>query len=82
MLHMQHRRIRTRSDGTNATKLLQGRVPEEVHRAAMDRAAAAGISLAVYLEELVRRDEVDYQTGRPLWAVDGPAPFKELSQSA
>ena len=35
-------------------------------------AAAAGLSLHGYIRELIRRDQVDEETGRPLW-VDPPA---------
>ncbi|GGM16034.1 hypothetical protein GCM10011594_40050 [Nakamurella endophytica] len=37
-----------------------------MHRKANDAADAAGVSLGLYLEELIRRDEVDAQ-GCPLW---------------
>lgn len=64
---MTLRRRRSRADGTDAQVMLQGRVRPEVRELAAERAAAAGVSLAVYLEQLVLHEPVDAH-GRPHWA--------------
>lgn len=57
---------RSRANGTDAQVLMQGRVPPHVRRMAQERAIAAGVSFAVYLEQLVLNEPLD-GNGRPLW---------------
>lgn len=47
---------------------MQTWVAEDVYRKVRKAADVAGMSIRMYLEELVSRDEVDAD-GRPLWAV-------------
>ncbi|MGW1765019.1 hypothetical protein ACWCQL_13210 [Streptomyces sp. NPDC002073] len=44
-------------------------VPADVHKQAYDNAKAAGVSMSLYLAELIRRDELD-ESGAPVWAAD------------
>lgn len=60
---------RTRPNGQGDLATLQGRVPPEVHQRAADQAQAAGISIAVYLEQMVLHSQTD-EHGRPVWLAD------------
>jgi hypothetical protein len=46
--------------------LVQARVTPELRAKAHKAAAALNVSMAVYLAELIKRDEVD-ENGRPSW---------------
>ncbi len=60
---------------------LQARVPMHVRERANAAADALGISLGLYLEQLVTRDQLD-EHGRSLWAGDaGIAPKNEHDQA-
>lgn len=48
------------------TRPLQGLVSYDMHSKARQAANAAGVSMGIYLDELIRRDEVD-EAGCPLW---------------
>jgi len=52
--------------GEDGTVPLQGRVHPRIRQKARDVADAAGISIAVYLERLIERDELD-ANGVPTW---------------
>lgn len=59
-----HRRNRPRGSGDEGTVPLQGRVPAEVRQQAREAANAAGVSLGLYLELLVRHD-AEHRVVRP-----------------
>lgn len=61
-------RGRARSPRPRDHYLVQTWVAEDVYRKVRKAADVAGMSIRMYLEELVSRDEVDAD-GRPLWAV-------------
>ncbi len=65
------------------TVILQARVRPAVRDKAHAAAAALGISVAAYIEQLVAHEQVD-EKGRPLWWVCEDADQEELplSQSA
>jgi hypothetical protein len=58
--------------GVRDHRPMTGHVPPEIKAKAESMAAALGISLGAYLEELLRREQVD-EHGRPVWWTD-PAP--------
>lgn len=60
---------RTRRTPGGPTVGLQARVPLHVRERANAVADALGISLGLYIEQLVTRDELD-ERGRSLWAAD------------
>jgi hypothetical protein len=44
-------------------------------------ARAAGLSLAGYIAELINHDEIDEETGRPIWAAEpGVMPQLDLDE--
>lgn len=55
---------------------LFARVRPQHHEKARVAAAAMGVSLATYIEQLLDRDEVD-PTGRPVWWEDPPPATQE-----
>lgn len=57
---------RTHRRGVSNTVLLQARVQPDRHAKAQAAAAALGISLAAYIDQLLAHEELDEQ-GRPLW---------------
>lgn len=64
-----------RTRGTSVA--LFARVRPPLHDKALRAAAAVGVSMATYVEQLIARDEVD-EHGRPLWWTDAPAEQEEL----
>lgn len=64
---------RAKRQVTGPTVIMQARVAPAARARAHTAAAALGISLAAYLEQLVLRDDLD-EAGRPTWAdtVDRP----------
>jgi len=57
---------RTHRRGVSNAVLLQARVQPERHAKAQAAAAALGISVAAYIDQLLAHEEVD-EHGRPLW---------------
>ena len=60
-----------RRHGVGATVILQARVAPDTRDRAHRAAAALGVSMAAYIEQLLLRDELD-DTGRPVWAEEEP----------
>jgi hypothetical protein len=69
-----------RTSTAGPTVPLQGKVPESTRHRANAVADSLGISLGLYLEQLITRDQLD-DHGRPLWAAEAgllPGPDKPL----
>lgn len=63
------------------TVLLQARVDPELRAKAHRAAAAVGVSLAAYVEQLLAHEQLD-ETGRPLWWAEAvPSDQEELPLS-
>lgn len=76
----QLRAVKKRQAGSTV-RPLQAKVAPEVHTKAYEAAAAAGLSVGLYIETLILRDEVD-KHGRPLWADELPEGQQELPLGA
>ncbi|WP_380169779.1 toxin-antitoxin system HicB family antitoxin [Jannaschia sp. R86511] len=64
--------------------ILQARVSPTIRAKAHEAAAALGISVAAYVEQLIAHEQLD-ETGRPVWWPETPHPHQEelpLSRSA
>ncbi len=59
-----------------ATATIYARVDPDAHAKAHAAAAALGVSVAAYVEQLLARDEVD-ETGRPVWWEGPPSTSQE-----
>ena len=71
--------------GNGRVKLV-GYVDTETHAQAKSAAFAGGMSIGLYLAELIKRDQLDEQ-GRPIWALQTdeatqPLPGMEASTAA
>lgn len=60
----------------SATATLYARVAPDRHAKAHAAAAAMGVAVATYLDQLIARDEVD-QHGMPLWWDGEPSQAQE-----
>ncbi|MGZ4619585.1 MAG: hypothetical protein ACXV3F_12905 [Frankiaceae bacterium] len=71
---------RKRRRNVNTNVAVQARVPVDLREKAQRAAAALGVAMGAYLEQLMLRDQLD-DGGRPTWARDFFAEHPEFSDT-